>query len=59
MTLQQALSNPYFKVQNCSDISDLEYAITEIRLVIAKYPDSMRAKMIYSKLANKKDKLEA
>ena len=58
MNLKTKLSNPYFKVVNCTDLADLDHAITEIRKVIKDHPESIRAKYIYAKLSEKKESIK-
>jgi hypothetical protein len=56
MNLKTKLTNPYFKVANCTDINDLNHAINEIKAVIKDHPDSKMAKMIYAKLHARMEK---
>jgi hypothetical protein len=41
MTLSEKIkSNPYLKLSNCTDISDLEYAMDELRKLDAEYGEN-------------------
>ena len=41
MTLSEKIkSNPYLKLSNCTDISDLEFAMDELRKLDAEYGDN-------------------
>lgn len=55
MNLKTKLSNPYFKVANCTYLADLDHAISEIKQVIKDHPESIRAKVILAKLSDKKE----
>jgi len=61
MTLTEKIkSNPYLKVSNCTDISDIEYAINELRKLDAEYGDDNKTLLkLWSKFLDKKKKLEA
>ena len=57
MKLSEKLKNPYFKVSNCTDMQDIKHAIDEIKKVMKEHPESTKAKIIFSKLSDTKDKL--
>ena len=61
MTLTEKIkSNPYLKVSNCTDISDIEYAMEELRKLDAKYGDDNKTLLkLWCKFLDKKKKLEA
>ncbi len=60
MTLQQKIQNePYFKADNCTDIADVEYALTECRRLLKKYGSKPSLCMILARLTKKKEKLGA
>jgi len=53
-------SNPYLKVSNCTDISDIEYAMDELRKLDAEYGDDNKTLLkLWCKFLDKKKKLEA
>ena len=59
MTLQQKIQNePYFKADNCTDITDVEYALSECRKLLTEYGSKPSLCMILSRLTKKKQKLE-
>lgn len=58
MTLTNEIrQNPYLKVSNCTDKSDLEYAIDECRKIEIKYGQSKTLDRIWIALINKKKSL--
>ncbi len=60
MTLTQEIQkNPYFKVSNCSDVSDLDYAISEVLKLEDKYGKSKTIDKVFEKLHNKRKKLQS
>lgn len=61
MTLSQKInSNPYLKVTNCTDVSDIEYAMDELRKLDAEYGDTNKTLLkLWCKFLDKKKKLEA
>jgi len=60
MTLQQKIQNePYLKADNCTDLSDVNYALGECRKLIAEYGSKPSLCMILARLTKKKEKLEA
>lgn len=60
MTLSQKInSNPYLKVRNCTDISDIEYAMDELRKLDAEYGNENKTLLkLWAKFLDKKKKLE-
>jgi len=59
MTLKQKIKNePYFKVDNCTDINDIEYALSECRKLLNEYGSNPSLCMILSRLTKKKQKLD-
>lgn len=60
MTLKQKIkSNPYLKVSNCTDITDLEYAMGELKKLDAEFGESNKTLLnLWSKFLDKKKKLE-
>jgi hypothetical protein len=58
MNLKTKLQNPYFKVANCTDLADLDHAISEIQAIVKEHPKSIRAKYIYAKLWEKKQSIK-
>ena len=60
MTLQQKIQNePYFKADNCADVTDIEYALSECKKLLNEYGSKPSLCMILARLTNKKNKLEA
>ena len=59
MTLQQKIQNePYFKADNCTDVTDVEYALTECKKLLNEYGSKTSLCMILARLTKKKEKLE-
>lgn len=60
MTLKQKIQNePYLKAYNCTDLSDVNYAIDECHKLVAEYGSKPSLCMILARLIKKKEKLEA
>jgi hypothetical protein len=61
MTLTEKInSNPYLKVSNCTDITDIEYAIDQLHILDAEYgADNKILLKLWSRFLDKKKKLEA
>jgi hypothetical protein len=61
MTLTEKInSNPYFKVSNCTDIADLEYAMDELRKLDAEFGESNKTLLkLWAKFLDKKKQMEA
>ena len=61
MTLSQKINNnPYLKVSNCTDISDIEYAMDELRKLDAQFGENNKTLLrLWAKFLDKKKKLEA
>ena len=61
MTLTEKInSNPYLKVSNCTDISDIEYAMDELRKLDAEFGESNKTLLkLWSKFLEKKKNMEA
>ncbi len=61
MTLSQEInSNPYLKVSNCTDISDIEYAMDCLRMLDKKHGENNQTLLnIWAKMLAKKKRLEA
>jgi hypothetical protein len=61
MKLQDKInSNPYLKVSNCTDISDIEYAIDELRKLDAEFGKENKTLLkLWGAFLEKKKKLEA
>jgi hypothetical protein len=58
MTLTNEISkNPYLKVSNCTDRSDIEYAIEQCRSLEAQFGQSKTLDKIWIALINKKKHL--
>lgn len=59
MTLIEKInSNPYLKVSNCTDISDIEYAMDELRKLDAQYGDNNKTLLnLWAKFIAKKNNL--
>lgn len=58
MTLiSEIKKNHYLKVSNCTDKSDLEFAIDECKRLEAKFGQSKTLDRIWMKLINKKNSL--
>jgi hypothetical protein len=59
MTLTEKInSNPYLKASNCTDLTDVNYAIESVKELLKQH-DSNRLRSIYASLMNKKEKMEA
>ena len=61
MTLQEKIkSEPYLKVSNCTDVADLNYAISVLTKLDAEFgEDNQTLLNIWAKILDKKKKLEA
>lgn len=60
MTLTQKInSNPYLKVSNCTDISDLEAAMDMVIELEKEFGETKRTQKLWLSLWDKKRKLEA
>ena len=61
MTLSEKIkSNPYLKVSNCTDISDLDYAMSELRKLDKEFGENNKTLLnLWEKFLDKKKKLEA
>jgi len=60
MTLQQKIQNePFFKANNCTDINDVEYALSECKKLLKEHGSKASLCMILSRLSIKKQKIEA
>jgi len=61
MTLVEKIkNNPYLKVSNCTDVSDIEYAMGELRKLDIEYGEENKTLLnLWSKFIDKKKKLEA
>jgi hypothetical protein len=61
MTLTEKIkNNPYLKVSNCTDISDLDYAMDELRKLDAEFGENNKTLLkLWAKFLDKKKKLEA
>lgn len=58
MTLTEEINkNPYLKVSNCTDISDVETAMEALKALDKKYPKSKLLLSIWAKMIAKKKKL--
>jgi len=58
--VQKINSNPYLKVSNCTDISDLEYAMDELRKLDAEFGEQNKTLLkLWTKFLDKKKRLEA
>ena len=59
MTLTQKIkSNPYLKVSNCKDISDVDYAISELFKLDAEFGEKQKTLLnLWSKFLFKKAQL--
>ena len=54
---QKIASNPYLKITNCSDISDIESAIEDIKKLMAEFGHNKTLSNLWFKFNNKKAKL--
>lgn len=55
MTLKQKIKNePYFKINNCKDVNDINYALAECRKLLSEYGSKPNLCMILSRLTKKK-----
>lgn len=53
-------SNPYLKLSNCTDIADLDYAMSELRKLDAEFGENNKTLInLWEKFLNKKAKMEA
>jgi hypothetical protein len=53
-------NNPYLNVNNCTDISDLESAMDELRILDLKFGENNKVLLnLWAKFLDKKKKLEA
>jgi hypothetical protein len=61
MTLTQEIkNNPYLKLSNCTDISDLETAMDYLRKLDVQFGEQNKTLLkIWAKFLDKKNKLEA
>jgi hypothetical protein len=61
MTLQEKIkSEPYLKVSNCTDVADLNYAISVLTKLDAEFGENNQTLLnIWAKILDKKKKLEA
>jgi hypothetical protein len=59
-TLNQAIkSNPYLKVSNCTDLSDVESAIDDLRILDNIYGKNNKTLLkLWAKFLDKKSKIE-
>ena len=58
MTLKEKISNdPYLKISNCTDLEDLQYAISIIRDLQDQHPESKVLENMYFKFEHKRMKL--
>lgn len=58
MTLRQKIQNdPYLKIGNCADTSDLGYAVDRILELRDQHPDSKLLENMYFKFEHKRMKL--
>lgn len=60
MTLTEKInSNPYLKVSNCTDISDIEYAIDELKKLDIEFGENNKTLLkLWAKFLDKKKKME-
>ncbi len=60
MTLtQQIKNNPYLKLNNCTDIADLEYAMDVLRKLDVQFGEQNKTLLkIWTKFLDKKNKLQ-
>jgi len=60
MTLTEKInSNPYLKVGNCTDISDIEYAIDELKKLDTEFGEKNKTLLaLWAKFLDKKKRLE-
>ena len=60
MTLSQKIANePYLKVSNCTDISDLEYGIDQLKKLDAEYGENNKTLLkLWGKFLDKKKKID-
>jgi hypothetical protein len=61
MTLTEKIkSNPYLKPSNCVDISDIEVAMDELRILDMEFGEDNKTLLkLWAKFLDKKKKLEA
>jgi hypothetical protein len=61
MTLQEKIkSNPYLKVSNCTDISDLEYAMNCLRELDKEFGENNKTLLkLWAKFLDKKKQINA
>lgn len=60
MTLTEKInSNPYLKVSNCTDLSDIEYGISEIKSLELQYGQSKTLTNLLGKFLVKKNRLKS
>jgi hypothetical protein len=61
MTLTEKINNnPYLKVSNCTDITDIEYAIDQLHILDTEYGTNNKTLLrLWAQFLNKKNKLEA
>jgi hypothetical protein len=59
-TLNEAIkSNPYLKVSNCTDLSDVESAIDDLRILDNIYGENNKTLIkLWAKFLDKKSKIE-
>jgi len=59
-TLNQAIkSNPYLKLSNCTDLSDVESAIDDLRILDNIYGENNKTLLkLWARLLDKKNKIE-
>jgi hypothetical protein len=60
MTLSQKIAKePYLKISNCADISDLEYGIDQLKKLDAEYGENNKTLLkLWAKFLDKKKKIE-
>ena len=59
-TLQQKMQKEtYFKAENCTDLTDVEYALSECRKLLNEYGSKTSLCIILARLTKKKQELEA
>jgi len=61
MTLQEKIkSEPYLKVSNCTDVADINYAISVLTKLDSEFGEDNQILLnIWAKILDKKKKLEA
>jgi len=59
-TLNQAIkSNPYLKLSNCTDLSDVESAIDDLRILDNIYGENNKTLLkLWARFLDKKNKIE-